>query len=65
MMGSGKSPMFRDSSDSITLDNGVVPWVEETQSPKRLKRESHPRAAPFPSVNSLRGGKTRGRDEVE
>jgi len=65
MVGTGKSSMFRDSSDSLTPDNGVVACVEETRSPKRLKRESHPGAAPSPSANWMRGGKTRGRDEAE
>jgi len=65
MMGTGKSPILRDSSDSLTPDNGVVSRVDETRSPKRLKSESHPGATPSPSEKSLRGGKTRGRDEVE
>jgi len=64
MIGLGKFPTCRDSSDSATLDNGVVPCVEETQFPKRLKKDSHPRAAPSPSINFLRGAKTRGRNEA-
>ena len=65
MMGSGNSAMSRVRSDFLTLDNGVAPCAEETRSPKRLKRESHPCDAPYPIVSLMRGGKARGGDEAE
>ena len=64
IMGLGTSRMSRDSNDSFTLDNGVVFRETETPSSKRPNRESHP-LAPSPSINSVRGGKTRGKDEAE
>ena len=58
------SVMNRSFSDSFALYNGVAPCVVEAPSSKRPNNESHPGAAPSPRVNSPRGGKTRGRDEV-
>ena len=64
MLISEVSSRFRTFSDSFVLDNGVMPCVVEVPPSKRLNSGSHPHAAPSPSVSSLRGGKTRGKDEV-
>ena len=64
-MGQEKSSMFSDVKESFTLDSGVIPCMVEALPSKCPSKKSHPRAAPSPSVNSVRGGKTRGRDEVE
>ena len=53
--------MFRTFSDSFVLENGVTLWVVEAPSSKRLNRGNHPRTACSPNVNSLRGGKPRGK----
>jgi hypothetical protein len=55
---------FRVFKVSFTLDNGVTPCVAETPCSKPLSRESHPRVAPPKTVNSVRGGKDRGKDEA-
>jgi len=55
---------FRTFSDSFALDNGVTPCAVATPPSKRFNSGSHPRVASSPSVSSLRGGKTRGKDEV-
>ena len=57
--------MFSDVKESFTLDSGVTPCMVEVLPSKCPRKESHPRAAPSTSVNSVRGGKTRGKDEVE
>ena len=56
--------MHRCFNDSFTLDNGVAPCVVEISISKRSSNKSHPRAAPSPSVNSLRGGKTRDKEQA-
>ena len=56
---------FREFNDSFILDNGVTPRAVETLSSKRLNKESHPCAAPSPSVNSVIGGVVRGGEGVE
>ena len=65
MMIMERSLMFNDFNESFTLDVGDTSCMVEAPSSGRSHRESHPRAAPSPSVNSVRGGKMRDRDEVE
>ena len=57
--------MFNSFNEFFSLDSGAMPRVVEMSASKRLNREIHSPGAPPPIVNSVRGGKTMGKDEVE